>query len=143
MGKSRRAARAKAAQAGGAGRDDHSAPQRGVLAQALVGDALGRLRERERQEAACAGAGAPAKLVRFASEGPAEHRSQGAEIVALGYNTPSKNIHWNEPVHLRMFHHLLSLQAAAYQNAVWVAAAGKAGVEDGSHLIAGSAITRS
>ena len=65
---------------------------------------------------------------------------QGAEIVALGYNTPSLNIHWNEPVHLRMFHHLLSLQAAAYQNAVWVAAAGKTGNEDGSHLIAGSAI---
>lgn len=65
---------------------------------------------------------------------------QGAEIVALGYNTPSANIHWNEPPHLRMFHHLLSLQAGAYQNAVWVAAAGKAGVEDGCHLFAGSAI---
>ena len=51
---------------------------------------------------------------------------QGAEIVALGYNTPSLNIHWNEPVDLRMFHHLLSLQAGAYQNACWVAAAAKA-----------------
>ena len=39
-----------------------------------------------------------------------------------------------------MFHHLLSLQAAAYQNCVWVAAAGKAGIEDGFHLFAGSAI---
>ena len=65
---------------------------------------------------------------------------QGADIVALGYNTPSHNIHWNEPTHLRMFHHLLCLQAAAYQNATWVAAAGKAGMEDGSHLIAGSVI---
>lgn len=65
---------------------------------------------------------------------------QGAEIVALGYNTPSFNIHWDEPGHLRMFHHLLSLQAAAYQNAVWVAAAAKAGNEDGNHLIGGSAI---
>lgn len=65
---------------------------------------------------------------------------QGAEIVALGYNTPSVNIHWPEPPHLRMFHHLLALQSAAYQNAVWVAAAAKAGVEDGSHLIGGSAI---
>lgn len=65
---------------------------------------------------------------------------QGAEIVALGYNTPSHNIHWSEPPHLRMFHHLLTLQAAAYQNAVWIAAAAKAGVEDGSHLIGGSAI---
>lgn len=30
-------------------------------------------------------------------------------IVTLGYNTPSRNIHWNEPPHLRMSHHLLSL----------------------------------
>lgn len=65
---------------------------------------------------------------------------QNAEIVAVGYNTPSENIHWNEPPHLRMFHHLLSLQAAAYQNCVWVAAAGKARKEDGFHLFAGSAI---
>ncbi|MGC4243526.1 MAG: nitrilase-related carbon-nitrogen hydrolase, partial [Herbaspirillum sp.] len=41
---------------------------------------------------------------------------QSARIVTLGYNTPSWNIHWNEPPHLRMFHHLLSLQANAYQN---------------------------
>ena len=42
---------------------------------------------------------------------------QGVEIVALGYNTPIENIHHREPEHLRMFHHLLSLQAGAYQNA--------------------------
>jgi predicted amidohydrolase len=65
---------------------------------------------------------------------------QSADLVAVGYNTPSLNIHWPEPPHLRMFHHLLSLQAFAYQGATWVAAAGKAGDEDGSHLIAGSAI---
>jgi predicted amidohydrolase len=65
---------------------------------------------------------------------------QSADIVAVGYNTPSHNIHWNEPPHLRMFHHLLSLQAAAYQNSIWVAAAAKAGFEDGFHLHAGSAI---
>jgi Predicted amidohydrolase len=65
---------------------------------------------------------------------------QSAEIVALGYNTPSHNIHWNEPVHLRMFHHLLSLQANAYQNGLWVAAAAKCGKEDGFHMIGGSAI---
>ena len=39
-----------------------------------------------------------------------------------------------------MFHHRLSLQAGAYQNATWVVAAAKCGVEDGSRLIAGSAI---
>jgi N-carbamoyl-D-amino-acid hydrolase len=65
---------------------------------------------------------------------------QGADIVALGYNTPSWNIHWNEPPHLRMFHHLLSLQANAYQNAVWIGAAAKCGFEDGFHMIGGSCI---
>jgi len=65
---------------------------------------------------------------------------QGAELVAVGYNTPALNIHWQEPTHLRMFHHILSLQASAYQNSVWIAAAAKAGLEDGSHLIGGSAI---
>jgi len=65
---------------------------------------------------------------------------QGADLVVLGYNTPSVNIHWPEPPHLRMFHHLITLQASAYQNATWIAAAAKAGVEDGSHLIGGSVI---
>jgi predicted amidohydrolase len=65
---------------------------------------------------------------------------QGVEIVALGYNTPTHNIHHSEPVHLRMFHHLLSLQAGAYQNAAWVLAAAKCGAEDGFAMIGGSAI---
>jgi len=65
---------------------------------------------------------------------------QGVEIVALGYNTPIENIHTREPEHLRMFHHLLSLQAGAYQNATWVVAVAKAGVEDGFPLIGGSLI---
>jgi N-carbamoyl-D-amino-acid hydrolase len=65
---------------------------------------------------------------------------QGAEIVALGYNTPIENIHTREPEHLRMFHHLLSLQAGAYQNAAWVLAAAKCGAEDGFGMIGGSAI---
>ena len=65
---------------------------------------------------------------------------QSAELVVLGYNTPSTNIHWKEPSHLRMFHHLLSLQSNAYQNGLWVAAAAKCGYEDGFHMIGGSAI---
>ena len=65
---------------------------------------------------------------------------QSARLVVLGYNTPSWNIHWSEPPHLRMFHHLLSLQANAYQNGLWVAAAAKCGAEDGFHMIGGSAI---
>jgi predicted amidohydrolase len=65
---------------------------------------------------------------------------QSAEVVVLGYNTPSHNIHWSEPPHLRMFHHLLLLQAHAHENALWVGASAKCGAEDGFHMIAGSAI---
>jgi predicted amidohydrolase len=65
---------------------------------------------------------------------------QGAELAVLGYNTPSMNIHWAEPAHLRMFHHHLSLQAAAYQNSIWIGAAAKCGEEDGHHMIGGSVI---
>ncbi|MEJ5152850.1 N-carbamoyl-D-amino-acid hydrolase [Comamonas sp. MYb396] len=65
---------------------------------------------------------------------------QSAEVVVLGYNTPSQNIHWNEPVHLRTTTHLISLQASAYQNGIWVAAAGKCGSEDGFHMIGSSVI---
>ncbi|MEM7176701.1 MAG: N-carbamoyl-D-amino-acid hydrolase [Pseudomonadota bacterium] len=64
----------------------------------------------------------------------------GAELFMLGYNTPTRNIHYAEPVHLRQFHHMLSLQAAAYQNAAWVLAAAKCGAEDGFAMIGGSAI---
>lgn len=65
---------------------------------------------------------------------------QSAELGVLGYNTPSWNIHWNEPPHLRMHTHLISLQAAAYQNAMWIGAAAKCGFEDGFHMIGGSVI---
>ena len=65
---------------------------------------------------------------------------QGAEVGLVGYNTPSWNIHWNEPVHLRMHSHLIALQASAYQNAMWIAAAAKCGSEDGFHMIGGSVI---
>ena len=39
-----------------------------------------------------------------------------------------------------MFHHLISMQANAYQNAAWILAAAKAGKEDGYGLIGGSVI---
>lgn len=65
---------------------------------------------------------------------------QSAEIVVLGYNTPSVNINWSEPLHLRTTTHLISLQANAYQNGVWVAAAAKCGAEDGFHMIGSSVI---
>lgn len=65
---------------------------------------------------------------------------QGAELMVLGYNTPSHNIHWHEPVHLRMLAHVISMQSGAYQNAMWGAAAAKSGFEDGFNLIGGSMI---
>ena len=65
---------------------------------------------------------------------------QSAEIVVLGYNTHSQNIHWDEPVHLRMHNHLITLQASAYQNSVWAAAAAKCGREDGFHMVSGCVI---
>ena len=65
---------------------------------------------------------------------------QGAEVFMLGYNTPTRNIHHSEPVHLREHHHRLSLESAAYQNGAWVLAAAKCGSEDGFTMIGGSAI---
>jgi len=66
---------------------------------------------------------------------------QGVELVLLGYNTPSVNSQrpGEGPQH-RLFHHKLSVQAGAYQNATWAVAVAKAGVEDGHHLIGGSLI---
>jgi predicted amidohydrolase len=64
----------------------------------------------------------------------------GAEIVLIGYNTPLLLDEAPALAHLRMFHNHLPMQAGAYQNTVWVAAAAKAGVEDGQALIGGSCI---
>ena len=53
---------------------------------------------------------------------------QGVELVMLGYNTPSANSqNPEETTELRKFHNRLSLQAAAYQNSTFIAAAAKAG----------------
>ncbi len=65
---------------------------------------------------------------------------QGVEMVLLGYNTPTENIHHAEPLHLRMYHNHLAVMAGAYQNAAWVVATAKAGKEDGYGLIGGSCI---
>jgi predicted amidohydrolase len=66
---------------------------------------------------------------------------QGVELVMLGYNTPSVNSQktGEGPQH-RLFHHKLSVQSGAYQNATWAVAVAKAGVEDGHPLIGGSII---
>jgi N-carbamoyl-D-amino-acid hydrolase len=65
---------------------------------------------------------------------------EGAEIVLLGYNTPAQLPDWPEQNELRAFHHLLCMQAAAYQNGIWIAAAGKAGLEEGVEMLAHSCI---
>jgi N-carbamoyl-D-amino-acid hydrolase len=66
---------------------------------------------------------------------------QGVEMVLLGFNTPSVNSQKaSEALDERLFHHRLSLQAGAYQNATWVVAVAKAGTEDGHHLMGGTLI---
>src|SRR5919107_1838211 len=66
---------------------------------------------------------------------------EGVELVVLGFNTPSVNSQKaGEAIEKRMFHHRLSLQAGAYQNATWVVAVAKAGTEDGHHCMGGTCI---
>jgi len=64
----------------------------------------------------------------------------GAQVVLIGYNTPVVLEEAPALAHLRMFHNHLPMQAGAYQNTLWVAAAAKAGMEDGQALIGGSCI---
>lgn len=65
---------------------------------------------------------------------------QGAEIVCLGYNTPTTTPHLSETDNLTDFHNHLSMQAGAYQNSMWVIGTAKAGTEEGVSQIGGSAI---
>lgn len=64
----------------------------------------------------------------------------GAEMVALGYNTPAHYPAAPEHDHLQYFHNALSIQAGCYQNGLWALAAAKAGPEEGCDLIGGSMI---
>jgi N-carbamoyl-D-amino-acid hydrolase len=63
-----------------------------------------------------------------------------AQVVLIGYNTPATLDEAPALAHLRMFHNHLPMQAGAYQNTLWVAAAAKAGLEDGQALLGGSCI---
>jgi predicted amidohydrolase len=66
---------------------------------------------------------------------------QGAELIVLGYNTPSVNSQQaGEGLEKRLYHSELSVCAGAYQNAAWAAAVAKAGDEDGHPLMGGSII---
>lgn len=64
----------------------------------------------------------------------------GADLVLLGYNTPAQLPDRPEQNELRVFHHLVCMQAAAYQNGLWIVAAGKAGLEEGVALLGHSCI---
>lgn len=63
---------------------------------------------------------------------------QGAAIVLIGYNTPRHHPKLPESDRLAEFHNHLSMQAGAYQNALWVVGVAKAGVEAGVEQIGGS-----
>src|SRR5258706_10526467 len=65
---------------------------------------------------------------------------QGAEIVALGFNTPTENLAYPEPPALRVHHHLITAQAMAYQNAIWLVETAKCGFEDGNRMFGHSLI---
>ena len=65
---------------------------------------------------------------------------QGAEIVALGFNTPTENLHYPEPPALRVHHHLIMAQSMALQNATWLIETAKCGVEDGFRMFGHSVI---
>ena len=65
---------------------------------------------------------------------------KGAELVMVGYNTPTHYPPVPEHDHLQDFHNHLCLQSAAYQNGLWVVGVAKAGREEGCDLIGGSCI---
>ena len=65
---------------------------------------------------------------------------QGAEVVALGYNTPSENLSYPEPPALRVHHHLIMAQSMAFQNATWLVETAKCGFEDGYRMFGHSVI---
>jgi len=65
---------------------------------------------------------------------------QGAELVCLGYNSPSQLPDHPRQNPLRKMHHLMPMQAAAYQNGLWIVAAAKAGMEEGCHMMGHSCV---
>jgi hypothetical protein len=65
---------------------------------------------------------------------------RGVELILIGYNTP---LHYApDPAQnpLQAFHNHLVMQAGAYQNGTWVAAAAKGGTEEGVESLAQSVI---
>jgi N-carbamoyl-D-amino-acid hydrolase len=65
---------------------------------------------------------------------------QGAEVIMLGYNTPTTYAPVPQHDHLQGFHNHLSMQAGAYQNGSYVIGTAKAGIEEGCMLLGQSCI---
>jgi predicted amidohydrolase len=65
---------------------------------------------------------------------------RGAELVALGFNSPAQLPDWPDQNAYRVFHHLVCMQAAAYQNGLWIVAAAKAGREEGVDMMGHSCV---
>jgi predicted amidohydrolase len=65
---------------------------------------------------------------------------QGAELITLGFNTPTDNLHYPEPPALRVHHHLVMAQAMAFMNATWLVETAKCGFEDGFRMFGHSVI---
>lgn len=65
---------------------------------------------------------------------------QGAELITLGFNTPTDNLHYPEPPALRVHHHLIMAQAMAFMNATWLVETAKCGFEDGFRMFGHSVI---
>ena len=64
----------------------------------------------------------------------------GAEVIVLGYNTPTHFAEMPSHDHLQGFHNHLCMQAGAYQNGCFVVGVAKAGREEGADLLGQSAI---
>ena len=65
---------------------------------------------------------------------PETYRSlalRGAELILMGFNTPTHIPEHPELDQFAGFHHQLCLQSGAYQNGCWVVAVAKAGTEEG------------
>jgi predicted amidohydrolase len=65
---------------------------------------------------------------------------QGADLIMLGFNTPSQLPDWPDQNAHRAFHHLVCMQAGAYQNGLWVVATAKAGREEGVDMLGHSCV---
>jgi len=65
---------------------------------------------------------------------------QGAELICIGYNTPSHDPEKPGADALVNFQSLLTMQAGAYNNSAWVIGVAKAGTEEGVQQMGQSAI---